>query len=509
MTFIQVDEYALAIVVWVLSAMVLFAKAVHWTGFPNHRIISRITRIVLLVLAIAFVPVSVVWTQAKRGDKLWTALITVHKTPESAQLKPEAKHDMVMPVPRPPSSSEPTLPSKPSLDIAKTRQSPVSPLEGLRSLGWTVVSEPKYRTRFQWQERGPLPDIRSSLKYFVLISDDFAVSFLSPTSLNGLCALNGLEHLTDLTIYGHNLTGFSEVGCMSHITRLELGSFPSTSLEPIRRLSQLRELQLSIDPNKPLDITALESLGKLEQLWVNQVIVPGALPVPLDIAALRGIASLRSVSFVGPFVPDPSPLGTLPQLEELRIDTRSLGGFEKLANSPLKKLTILHVYGNPSPIDISQLGYLQHLSVLDLSAYGEVTLSPLRKRAGLSDLTITGLGLTFADMGRLLELHDPGAIASLRGLTKLGLAMVNIHDCNFLVGLEGLESIYINQSPIVDISALGSIRSLQSVQLAGTNIVDISPLLNLTKLRTLTIQSTPARVDIITELRHRGVEIRE
>ncbi len=79
MTFIQVDEYALAVALWVASATVLFAKAIHWKGVEGRPNITRAARAGLAVAAIAFVPLSVIWTQAKRGDKPWTALMAGHK----------------------------------------------------------------------------------------------------------------------------------------------------------------------------------------------------------------------------------------------------------------------------------------------------------------------------------------------------------------------------------------------------------------------------------------------
>jgi hypothetical protein len=35
MTLVQVDEYSFALLLWVLSAIVLLSKAVHWEGFVS------------------------------------------------------------------------------------------------------------------------------------------------------------------------------------------------------------------------------------------------------------------------------------------------------------------------------------------------------------------------------------------------------------------------------------------------------------------------------------------
>jgi hypothetical protein len=75
MTFIQVDEYALAVLCWVASAAVLFSKSVHWKGIAGRPFLTRALRALFVFLALAFVPVSVVWTQAKRTSKPWSNLL--------------------------------------------------------------------------------------------------------------------------------------------------------------------------------------------------------------------------------------------------------------------------------------------------------------------------------------------------------------------------------------------------------------------------------------------------
>jgi hypothetical protein len=75
MTFIQVEEYGLAVVAWILSSVVLFSKSVHWPGFVNYPKTSALFRIFFVGAAVTFIPVSVIWTQSKRADKPWTSLM--------------------------------------------------------------------------------------------------------------------------------------------------------------------------------------------------------------------------------------------------------------------------------------------------------------------------------------------------------------------------------------------------------------------------------------------------
>jgi internalin A len=201
-------------------------------------------------------------------------------------------------------------------------------------------------------------------------------------------------------------------------------------------------------------------------------------------------------------------LRELPTLAELSIDERSVPALSRLAGSRLRVLHIMHTDGIPGPIDLSPVADLASLEKLEITPARMLTLSPLRRMSNLSELTIIGTGVSFRDMGQSVHLEDPTAISELRNLKKLGLAWLDIKDADFLTGLNGLEEIFINQTPLSDIRALGSLGSLRSVQLAGTNVVDITPLLNLTKLKTLIIQATPARLDVVTELQRRGVVVK-
>jgi len=81
-----------------MSALVLFAKAIHWAGLPNKPVITRIMRSTFVVAALAFVPGSIMWTQAKRGDRPWTAF----KRP----VKITPVQPSVMPAPGPSKTNE-------------------------------------------------------------------------------------------------------------------------------------------------------------------------------------------------------------------------------------------------------------------------------------------------------------------------------------------------------------------------------------------------------------------
>ena len=75
LAMIQVDEYAMALVIWTMSAVVLVSKAIHWQGFKDHVILTRTGRMIYVFSALGFLVLSAIWTQTKRGDKPWTNLM--------------------------------------------------------------------------------------------------------------------------------------------------------------------------------------------------------------------------------------------------------------------------------------------------------------------------------------------------------------------------------------------------------------------------------------------------
>jgi hypothetical protein len=162
-------------------------------------------------------------------------------------------------------------------------------------------------------------------------------------------------------------------------------------------------------------------------------------------------------------------------------------------------------------MSLAPVASLRNLKKLELYAATNLTLAPLRALRGLVELTVTGTAISFAGLGNYtVHLVDPTTIGGLRGLKKLGLAWVDVRDVDFLIGLEGLEDLHINQTrSLIDIRALATLQTPRSVQLVATSVVDISPLLNLRNLKTLIVQVTPARLDVITQLKNNGVTVRD
>ena len=380
----------------------------------------------------------------------------------------------------------------------------ISTIESLTKLGWTVVATANSPTVINFQNaRAPLPDMSSSARYMKAMSGKINVGIIEASSLAGLSQLGTLRNIESLQLAGQ-FPDLSELRSFKLLQRLDLVGGSTRDLEPVGNLTQLRELILQQPHEKSPDLRPLSTLSNLRRLVISGLAVQGT-------SVLRTMKSLNQLDLTGTPISDLTGLRDLPDLTELIIDQRSIRALPELASSALKILRIRHTYESSVPVDLVPIGKLQNLNVLEITAAGSLALSPITSLHGLSELVVTGTAISITDFGNYtIHLVDQATIGELHGLKKLGLAWVDIKDTSFMAGLGSLEEVYVNQTrSLFDIRTLGTLQTLRSVQLVATGVVDISPLLDLRKLKVLNIQVTPARNDVIKELKDRGVIVKE
>jgi len=73
-TMIQVDEYAVAILVWAVAALVSVGRATPWSSMPYSKTKTAIFRGSWIFGTLGAVAVLVVWTIDKKSEKSWTNL---------------------------------------------------------------------------------------------------------------------------------------------------------------------------------------------------------------------------------------------------------------------------------------------------------------------------------------------------------------------------------------------------------------------------------------------------
>jgi hypothetical protein len=74
LSFIKLDEYFVAEGLFLLTAVIWFAKTIHWSGLDQRKVLTGILKATSVVCAIAFVLIAHFWTSSKRGTKPLTSL---------------------------------------------------------------------------------------------------------------------------------------------------------------------------------------------------------------------------------------------------------------------------------------------------------------------------------------------------------------------------------------------------------------------------------------------------
>ena len=80
---IQVDEYLLADICWIVSFLILLAKVIVWQG-------PAPLRVSVGVVALMTLGVLIIWTGAKKSDKAWSVLTAERQTHTTSTPKPKS-----------------------------------------------------------------------------------------------------------------------------------------------------------------------------------------------------------------------------------------------------------------------------------------------------------------------------------------------------------------------------------------------------------------------------------
>lgn len=148
--------------------------------------------------------------------------------------------------------------------------------------------------------------------------------YLGGTRLVDLSPLAGATTLRVLKMPGHLFTNVDAVAGLVALTELDVRESPLESIEGVRALTELRTL--SVDPKAPLDLSPLEGLQALEQLWLHGPVV-----------SLEPIAKLRSLTHLWIqrcTLADGSPVALAPvhgltKLQHLWVDSDRIAAVKK------------------------------------------------------------------------------------------------------------------------------------------------------------------------------------
>jgi internalin A len=301
----------------------------------------------------------------------------------------------------------------------------------------------------------------------IYTADFVGYSFLD-ASYRNIASLSGLEHwigLTDLVIWGNQISDLGPLAGLSQLDQLRLGQNLIADLAPLAGLTGLTRLDL--DGNQIADFSALAGLTGLTRLSLggNQIV---------DISVLSGLTGLTYLDLYFNHIGNIAPLSGLTGLMYLFLGANQIVDISAL--SGLTGLAHLYLFENQI-VDISALSGLTGLMHLHLSANQIVDISVLSGLTGLTRLDLDGN-----------QIADFSALAGLAGLTYLGLGGNQIADISALSGLTGLTNLDLRENQIANISALAGLTGLTTLYLGANQIGDISPLSGLTGLTSLDLR---------------------
>ncbi len=262
-----------------------------------------------------------------------------------------------------------------------------------------------------------------------------------------------------------NVERLAFADCQNYYYPLELSWL--SDFTNLRGLS----IQSEASPEEgPLDISALQSLKKLEVLSLE---LPHA---PQDLSPLSGLESLRELNIRAPIL-DISFLANLKKLDKLILDENTNADFTPLAE--LVNLQELELRGRALG-DLSAISDLVRLEDLKLIYTSVADLAPIAEHVKLKRLVIIGSE----------NLSDIGPLANLSNLKLLELQYNSISDVSQLSNLSGLNYLWLEANEIVNVSPLASLSELRLLSIGMNpigglgvgNIDDLAVLHNLEAL---------------------------
>ena len=368
------------------------------------------------------------------------------------------------------------------------------------------IAQLLFKILFKWKK----PRIQKTLLWVGPIA--LVVWFVSVFSL--LPAYSKYLHnqaIDDLQLYGFQTTIYRDGFQTKLIRRLDSIEFQRAAVE-LAKVRNLKSLDLTELGDDILDVNALSGLTSLKSLKLNGTAVE-------DVSALSGLINLESLDLSLTEVEDVSALSMLTNLETLYLsgpkisDIRPLSGLTNLKKlylsgakisdvRPLSSLTNLRTldFSDTEVEDVSALSGLINLVWLELSGTAVKDVSALSGLTNLKTLDFSGtevetvsalsgfINLVWLDLSGT-AVKDVSALSYLINLKRLYLNVTALDDVSALSGLTNLETLYLSGTKISDIRPLSDLTSLWFLDLSGTAVKDVSALSNLSNLKTIQLSN--------------------
>lgn len=286
----------------------------------------------------------------------------------------------------------------------------------------------------------------------------------------GDITLADVADLKQLNARGYGVELLDGIQCLSGLTHVDLGVGGAFSevkdLSPLAALKNLLSLNLQGCPLE--DLTPLGKLPRLTNLYLER-----ALGSDVDLAPLAQAPALVELTLESNELGDLSPLGQIATLQTLFLSFSTLSVPTSAAQ--LQQVAELYAIGVFS--DVTPLGALTQLAVLDVGYIPLTNTSALSTLVNLSHLDIGSAGISSASF-----------VSAMTKLEYLSLASNQISDLAPLQGLTALESLYLNANPISSLAPL-----------AANTGIDTGDVVSLTGISTLSCENEAANIKAIKD----------
>ena len=333
-----------------------------------------------------------------------------------------------------------------------------------------------------------------------------------------LSPLSELENLTQLILWGQQITDLNPLEKLVSLTKLDLGPNGLDETTDLSILSNLVNLtELAIRHNDIVDLSFLQSLSMLDSLNLEQNEID-------DISVLENLSILKRLDLSDNQIRNIGVLKELPELEWLELQNNRITDITPLVENPWKGH--LRIHGNP----IDNTAQLTHVPTLlergvsviydpptvEAVVFKEaqlenairetlqIPINPLTKTdlLNLTELDVnaldikdlTGLeqclNLTKLKMSWNFDLVDISNLKRLKKLRYLSLHYNRISSLEPVSDLTKLTYLGLDGNPIFDLSPIQKLKELRRLDFNNSDrLVDLSPLVNLSNLRVLTMDN--------------------
>ncbi|MCY1060855.1 leucine-rich repeat domain-containing protein [Nannocystis sp. SCPEA4] len=210
-----------------------------------------------------------------------------------------------------------------------------------------------------------------------------------------------------------------------------------------------------------LNNATVEDLGPLSGLTALQTFEVPFSDSIIDLGPLSGLANLHTLDVRGNPIGSFAPLVGVPLVTLLASDTPpgALPGLGQVTT-----LEVLHLW-NCQLDDLGELASLVGLTELGLGDNAITDLTPLAGLTALTDLEL-----------RHNLIADLSPLAGMTGLARLSLSGNQIDDITPLAGMTAMQELFLDLNKIAAVTPLAGMTALRALYIHGNEIVDVAPL---------------------------------